>query len=38
MCACVSPGLDHDDAKRGGAADRESCEEFTGDSRGATAT
>lgn len=40
-CGCMrvrlSPGLDHDDAKCGGPTDRESCEEFTGDSRSATA-
>lgn len=35
---CLFPGLDHDDAKCGGPADRESCEEFTGDSWSATAT
>lgn len=38
MRARLHPGLDHDDAKCGGPADRESCEEFTGDSRSATAT
>ena len=38
MCVRLSPGLDHDDAKCGGPTDRESCKEFTGDSRSATAT
>lgn len=36
-CGCMCVRLDHDDAKCGGSTDRESCKEFTGDSRCTTA-